>query len=121
VAEKIIRIGSTVRRPVTPSTFLVAELLLYLERSGFGASPNFIGVDSKDREVLSWVDGNIVADEEAWRLSLSQLADVGSTLRHLHDLTRDWRPRRASISKKGSQQSDVVVVQGDVAPRNTVW
>jgi len=114
-------IGGTVRRPATAATPIIAELLPYLEECGFGASPRFLGVDVQGWETLSWVPGVVVADEAVWSLDLDALTHLGAVLRRLHDRTAHWRPQRTSLTTRGSSHADIVVIHGDVAPRNTVW
>ena len=54
VTEGVIRVGSTVRRPVGPHSPLVHALLAHLESVGFTGAPRFLGMDGSGREVLSY-------------------------------------------------------------------
>jgi hypothetical protein len=55
----VVRVGDTVRRPRGRHSDAVAELLRHLERVGFDGVPRFLGTDDRDREVLSWIGGDI--------------------------------------------------------------
>jgi len=52
-----VRVGDTVRRQ--PGREFVRELLGFLERSGWGGAPRFLGVDEQGREILTFVDGYV--------------------------------------------------------------
>lgn len=119
--RRVTRIGSTVRRPITESTALLAELLPYLHRSGFRYAPEFLDADDDGYEAVSWVPGTAVPDEEAWKLGLDQLMELGGVIRELHSLTQQWRPTSAKLSSKWQIDGDLVISHGDIAPRNTIW
>lgn len=48
----VVRVGDTVRRPVTESSDAVQALLLHLEHVGFEGAPRYLGSDTEGREVL---------------------------------------------------------------------
>ena len=57
VTEGVVRVGRTVRRPVRPHTPAVHALLRYLEAAGFDGAPRVLGIDAKNREVLTYLPG----------------------------------------------------------------
>jgi hypothetical protein len=57
VAE-VVRLGDAVRRPRRRSSEAVQTLLLHLHHSGFDGCPRPLGFDDRDREVVSFVDGD---------------------------------------------------------------
>lgn len=57
VSVGVVRIGSTVRRPVGPWTTATHALLNHLEQVGFPGSPRVGGIDDRGREILSFVPG----------------------------------------------------------------
>ena len=59
MTEGIVRIGATVRRPVRPHTAAVHALLRHLEAVGFEGAPRVLGIDSKNREVLTYLPGEV--------------------------------------------------------------
>jgi Phosphotransferase enzyme family len=57
VTEGVVRVGRTVRRPVRPHTPAVHALLRHLEAAGFDGAPRVLGIDAKNREVLTYLPG----------------------------------------------------------------
>ncbi len=57
VTEGVVRIGRTVRRPMRPHTPAVHALLRHLEAAGFDGAPRVLGIDAKNREVLTYLPG----------------------------------------------------------------
>jgi hypothetical protein len=57
VAAQVLRIGVTVRKPVTPATPAVEALLAYLSEVGFDGAPRHHGRDEQGRQVLEYVPG----------------------------------------------------------------
>lgn len=113
--EGVVRRGDSVRRPSSPATALVREVLLHLERAGFDAAPRWLGMDEHGREILSWIDGDTFTDRgrmhpyvgdppERVTFSDEQVAAAMRLLRRYHE-TFDAR----------------VVCHGDYGPWNLVW
>ena len=57
MTEGVVRVGRTVRRPVRPHTAAVHALLRHLEAAGFDGAPRVLGIDAKNREVLTYLPG----------------------------------------------------------------
>jgi hypothetical protein len=53
----VVRVGNTVRRPLTSNSLFVHQLLTHLESKGFASAPRFLGIDSANREILSFIAG----------------------------------------------------------------
>jgi len=47
--DGVVRIGDTVRRPVSARSSRVHDLLSYLERENFDGAPRFLGIDEQGR------------------------------------------------------------------------
>ena len=62
ITPGVVRVGETVRRPTGANSTFVHELLLHLERVGFGGVPRFLGIDAQGREILSYVEGSVPRD-----------------------------------------------------------
>ena len=78
VTEGVVRVGTTVRRPHQPQSLAVAGYLDHLERVGFDGSPRYLGRDSRGRDVLTYLDGDVPGDPpEPWAASDDLLASVG--------------------------------------------
>jgi Phosphotransferase enzyme family len=84
MTEGVVRVGRTVRRPVRPHTAAVHGLLRHLEAAGFDGAPRVLGIDAKDREVLTYLPG-VVA-----RRPLPAFATADSTLAALARLQRRY-------------------------------
>lgn len=56
----LVRVGQTVRRPWHASSAWVQTLLTDLERAEFAGAPRALGPDSDGREVVSFIDGEVV-------------------------------------------------------------
>jgi hypothetical protein len=59
VAQGIVRIGDTVRRPLRPFSLTVQAYLAHLRDGGFTGATLPLGVDEQGREVLSFVPGDV--------------------------------------------------------------
>ena len=57
VAETVVRVGSTVRKPATVSTAAVEALLDHFAEVGFSGTPRSLGRDELGRHVLEYVPG----------------------------------------------------------------
>jgi len=82
VTEGVVRIGSTVRRPLGPWTDAVDALLTHLFDVGFTAAPRPLGRDEQGRQVLEYVPGDLGDDSGTY--SLAGLTSIGRMLADLH-------------------------------------
>ena len=105
----VVRIGDTVRRPVSRRATFVHGLLNHLEARGFGGAPRFLGIDSAGRETLSFIAGSVPPELGAF--SDGQIVAAARLLRQLHDATVD------SPLRDGHE----VVCHGDASPCNCVF
>ena len=80
VTEGVVRVGRTVRRPVRPHTPAVHALLRHLEATGFDGAPRVLGIDAKNREVLTYLPGVVT------RRLLPRFITADSTLVSLAEL-----------------------------------
>ena len=58
-AESVVRLGSTVRKPATPSTPAVQSFVAHLRALGFQAAPKPLGIDDQNRQVWEYVPGSL--------------------------------------------------------------
>jgi hypothetical protein len=92
-AGLVSRVGDTVRRPLRPESGATHALLDHLERMGFAGAPRYLGVDERDREILSYIPGHAaIAPHEAWALSDEALVSVAELLRRYHEAVRSFDP-----------------------------
>ena len=80
MTEGVVRVGRTVRRPVRSHTPAVHALLRHLEAVGFEGAPRVLGIDGRNREVLTYLPGF------TGRRSLPDFAIRDSTLEDLAEL-----------------------------------
>ncbi|WP_431279487.1 phosphotransferase [Leifsonia poae] len=80
VTEGLVRIDDTVRRPVNDASIRVRGVLDHLASVGFTGAPRFLGVDAVDRDVLTYVPGEVAGrpwpswvGDEARGLSVARL------------------------------------------------
>ncbi|MFF9585454.1 phosphotransferase [Streptomyces achromogenes] len=109
----VVRVGDTVRRPVSARTRFVGDLLRLFEARGWSGAPRYFGVDDEGREVLSYLVGHVAWEprQPAAVSSDESLVTVARLVREFHDLT-------AGTPLAGDQE---VVCHNDLSPKNTVY
>lgn len=105
----VVRIGETVRRPMSSHSAFVHRLLGHLEAAGFAGAPRFLGIDSSGRESLSYLSGEV--PNELGEFTRSQLVSAAGLLRALHEAT----------TKCPLREGSEVVCHGDASPCNCVF
>jgi Phosphotransferase enzyme family len=105
----VVRMGATVRRPRQPNDALATALLKHLERAGFDGAPRYLGVDEADRNILTFIDGE-VPPELGWH-SDDVLRAAAGLVRRYHDATMGF---------PGLAAADVVC-HNDLSPCNAVF
>jgi phosphotransferase family enzyme len=106
----IVSIGNTVHRPPKQNSAFIHELLLFLEKQGFGFAPRFLGVDEQGRDILTYLEG------QTWPASGSTLPDellvqAAQVIRRYHDLTA------GSPLAQGRE----IVAHNELGPHNTIF
>jgi hypothetical protein len=102
----VVRIGETVRRPRSPASAFVADLLDHVHGAGFHDCPRYLGRDHLDRDVFSYIPGNVVP---RWRrFDDLTVAAAARLLRGWHDATRGFR-------------GDRVICHHDPGPNNAIF
>ena len=90
---KVVRIGDTVHRPQRATSPATHALLRHLAEVGFDGAPRFLGVDARDREVLSFIPGTtVIAPYPDWALTDETLVSVARLLRAYHDAVAGFDP-----------------------------
>src|SRR5690242_3457711 len=90
---RVVRVGDTVRRPVRSTSAATHALLRHLAAVGFEGAPRFLGVDSRGREVLSYLPGTpVVPPYPDWALTDEALVSVAHLLRAYHQAAAAFDP-----------------------------
>jgi hypothetical protein len=88
----IVRISNTVRRPIGYWSRNVHVLLKHLEKQGFEGAPRFLGVDDSNREILTFIPGEVAGDDypklKLYMWSDETLIGLARLLRAFHDATK---------------------------------
>jgi hypothetical protein len=133
-AAGVVRVGDTVRRPSGPWTPAVQAFLAHLQQAGFAGAPRPLGVDEHGREVLEFIEGEVLGIPQdpfgdlvlgrwpdAWR-SDRALAAAGELMRGLHDASRGFRTAHSSWRLHDHpMRPGEIICHGDAAPWNAVY
>ena len=111
VTAGIVRVGDTVRRPISSDRTIVHTLLRHLEGNGFGGTPRFLGIDESGREMLSFVPGEVPAD--LGHYGDDALKAASALLRRFHDATETFAP----VVAAGAE----TICHNDWGPPNAVF
>ncbi|NYF81362.1 hypothetical protein HDF17_003682 [Granulicella arctica] len=119
IAARVVRIGATVRKPVTAATPSVRSLLDCLHDRGYPASPRHFGTDEQGRQSLEFVPG--VMGNAGPPLGLGDLEQVGRLIRQLHEVTAYFPiPTDARWDVPIRPDHDDLICHNDLAPWNLV-
>lgn len=119
VADLVVRVGDTVRKPATKSSAAVEALLRHLAGAGFEAAPRGLGRDERGRQVFEYVPG-VMADKSA-PLTEAGLRRVGRIVRELHDVAATFVPPEGTEwDVVIPADLDEVICHHDLAPWNLV-
>lgn len=107
MTEGVVRLAGTVRRPKKESSSCVRNALRALRSAGFYRTPEFLGFDEKNREVLSFIEGYVPAD--LGENSVEQFYMAVDMARDLHQTSKAFAPE------------GLVLCHDDFSPCNTVF
>jgi aminoglycoside phosphotransferase (APT) family kinase protein len=109
----VVRVGDTVRRPQARGASYVHAVLRYLEARRWPGAPRLLGVDERNREILTFLDGMVAwrEDQQAAVRTESNLVRVAELVREFHDLTAGTELARG----------EEVACHNDLSPRNTIY
>jgi Ser/Thr protein kinase RdoA (MazF antagonist) len=90
VAETVVRVGSTVRKPAGVATEAVEALLDHLADVGFQGAPRSLGRDELGRHVLEYIPGDVAYTLAP--LTAGELRRLGALIQELHDAAESFTP-----------------------------
>lgn len=118
-ADSVVRLASTVRKPMTPSTPAVHRFLAHLRATGFESCPGVLGIDEKGRQVLEFVPGPLWADNAPH--TQIDFRRVGFTIRALHEASISFQqPEEAQWYFRYERDEHELICHNDLAPWNLV-
>ena len=79
----VVRVGDTVRRPMTARSAFVHAVLTRLAAAGVDGVPRLLGVDDHGREILTYQQGDTGYEFEVW--TDDQLTRLAELVRRIHD------------------------------------
>ena len=120
VAARVVRIGSTVRKPSLAQTAGVEAVLNHLAECQFEGAPRTLGRDDEGRHVLEYIPGTLADARPPF--SLDELRRVGRLIRELHDAMEIFQPPpdaawQALVPDPGGGD---LICHNDLAPWNLV-
>lgn len=119
VAGRVVRIGSTVRKPAGPSADAVEALLIHLHDVGFTGAPRTFGRDEQGRQVLEYVPGALA--DTVSPMSPPDVARVGGLIRDCHDALAGFRPPADAVWRVViPPDREDMICHHDLAPWNLV-
>lgn len=81
--SEVVKVGDTVRRSIGAHSTNVHKLLNFLEENDFDYSPRFLGIDDQNREIISFIEGDLCSEV---KINDQILVDSMKILKRFHDL-----------------------------------
>jgi Ser/Thr protein kinase RdoA (MazF antagonist) len=113
----------------------VHAFLGHLEAGGFAGAPRVVGRDDAGREILSFMEGDVLAAGSTWQpgnptpwpvwaRTEECLVATAQLLRRLHDVAAGFVPSERAVWRRyhaPALGADEIVCHGDIGPHNTVY
>ena len=120
--DRVVRVGSTVRKPWTASTAAIVEYVTELGIKGVDV-PAPLGRDEHGRQIIEFIPGRLAMDADP--LTLRELARVGRMIRSIHDASEGFAPTEpiewdVLIPAEGPDRTHPFICHGDLAPWNLI-
>ncbi len=118
----VVRAGDTVRRGMNASSPAIHSLLKHLESLGFRGCPRFLGIDAQEREILTYLSGDVGPVDDQWGHDASVRA-AARLLRQYHDATVGFDPPRDAVwgFVYPDPHRHEVICHNDFAPYNLIY
>jgi hypothetical protein len=121
MTDAVVRVGDTVRRPVSPQTPTIHRLLTHVRDSGLAWVPRVHGIDTQGREVLDYIDGEVLHGTPEWMWDESVLLGAVKALREWHDATAGFERRASDVWFWPGKEPVETICHVDFAPYNHVY
>lgn len=121
VSEGVVRIGATVRRPVSAQTPTIHRLLRHVRDQGVTWAPAVHGIDDEGREILDFLEGDVGHGRPEWLFSEDNLVAAGRALRQWHDATATFARSADDVWWAEPIEPAEVICAIDFAPYNHVF
>jgi Phosphotransferase enzyme family len=131
MTQGIVRRGDRLWRPMGPWSAAVHEYLRHLQSAAFAGAPRLLGVEG-DREVLTYIDGEVAMDPDwqpgrghrlpSYARTETCLIGVARLLRQLHEAAAGFAPNDVDYRfHPHPPRQGEIVSHGDLGPWNTVY
>jgi len=121
VAQDVVRVGDTIRKPQTPQTPAVKALLMTLQAAKIDGVPRFLGLDDKQRQILSYLPGETTFPANLWTDD-APLSSAAKLLRRIHDASTPLVGTDHTWAYAYPDASQYQVIgHGDFAPYNMTF
>ena len=120
--SNVYRLEDTVRRELKPDSVKIHGVLKHLESKGYNYAPKFLGIDEKNREILSFIEGeagNYPLKEYMW--SNDVLKEIAKMLRLYHDAVSDFPLLNEWIPMDNTPNNIEVLCHNDFAIYNIIF
>lgn len=120
--SNVYRIGNTVCRDLKPTSDKIHALLKHLESKGFNEAPQFLGVDTDGREILTYIEGeagNYPVKDYMW--SNNALKAIAEMLRRYHDSISDFPSDKTWQAIDNTPSNHEVLCHNDFAIYNIIF
>ncbi|MBG9587433.1 phosphotransferase [Cytobacillus firmus] len=118
----VYRSGDTVRRDLKEHSPNIHEVLIHLESKDFNYAPKFLGIDERNREILSFIEGeagNYPLKKYMW--SNDVLKEIAKILRLYHDAVSDFPINESWQPLDNTPQQFEVLCHNDFAIYNIIF
>ena len=88
ITQGVVRVGDRVHRPQCANAGFVHSVLAHLSRKHIPYAPRFLGTDSREREILSYMPGDV--PDNLGEYPPESCAAAARMIRALHDALRDF-------------------------------
>jgi thiamine kinase-like enzyme len=112
--------GNMVYKKATIAGDTIHELLQHVRAKGIDWVPESLGIDSKGKQVMTYIEGDVPHNMPDWIYEEGVLKEIARRLRQWHDATEDFRFHKAKWLMENDEVQEVIC-HNDFAPYNCVF